>query len=94
MKVELQRHFKEGLPEKVGGLVKEAEKEIDDQNLRLKIADEFGYRAMDLPRRKRRKSRPSGRRRRRGRRKLRAEVVFEALATEASAPGTRIPTHG
>ena len=47
LKVELQRHFKEGLPEKVGGLVEEAEKEIDDQNLRLKIADEFGYRAME-----------------------------------------------
>ena len=47
MKVELQKHFKEGLPEKVGGLVKEAEKEIDDQNLRLKIADEFGYKAME-----------------------------------------------
>ena len=25
----------------------EAEKEIDDQNLRLKIADEFGYKAME-----------------------------------------------
>ena len=47
LKVELQRHFKEGLPEKIRGLVKEAEKEIDDQNLRLKIADEFGYRAME-----------------------------------------------
>ena len=47
LKVELQKHFKEGLPEKVGGLVKEAEKEIDDQNLRLKIADEFGYKAME-----------------------------------------------
>ena len=46
LKVELQKHFKEGLPEKIGGLVKEAEKEIDDQNLRLKIADEFGYKAM------------------------------------------------
>ena len=47
MKVELQKHFKEGLPEKVGGLFKEAEKEIDDQNLRLKIADKFGYKAME-----------------------------------------------
>ena len=47
LKVELQKHFKEGLPEKVGGLVKEAEKEIVDQNLRLKIADEFGYKAME-----------------------------------------------
>ena len=46
LKVELEKHFKEGLPEKIGGLVKEAEKEIDDQNLRLKIADEFGYKAM------------------------------------------------
>ena len=47
LKVELEKHFKEGLPEGVGGLVKEAEKEIDDQNLRVKIADEFGYKAME-----------------------------------------------
>ena len=47
LKVELRKHFKKDLPEKVGGLVKEAEKEIDDQNLRLKIADEFGYKAME-----------------------------------------------
>ena len=46
LKVELEKHFKEGLPEKIGGLVKEAEKEIDDQNHSLKIADEFGFLAM------------------------------------------------
>ena len=47
LKVELEKHFKEGLPEGIGGLVKEAGKEIDDQNLRLKVADEFGFKAME-----------------------------------------------
>ena len=47
LKVELEKHFKEGLSEKIGGLLKEAEKEIEDKNLRLKIADEFGYKAME-----------------------------------------------
>ena len=47
LKVELEKHFKGGLPEGIGGLVKEAGKEIDDQNLRLKIADEFGFKAME-----------------------------------------------
>ena len=47
LKVELKKHFKEGLPEKIEGLVKEAEKEIDDQNHKLKIADEFGFPALD-----------------------------------------------
>ena len=40
LKVELKKHFKEGLPEKIEGLVKEAEKEIDDQNHKLKIAED------------------------------------------------------
>ena len=47
LKVELEKHFKGGLPEGIGGLVKEAGKEIDDQNLRLKVADEFGFKAME-----------------------------------------------
>ena len=47
LKVELKKHFKEGLPEKIEVLVKEAEKEIDDQNHKLKIADEFGFPALD-----------------------------------------------
>ena len=47
LKVELKKHFKEGLPEKIEGLVKEAEKEIDYQNHKLKIADEFGFPALD-----------------------------------------------
>ena len=32
LRVELKKHFKNGLPEKIEGLVKEGEKEIDDQN--------------------------------------------------------------
>ena len=47
LRVELKKHFKEGLPEKIEGLVKEGEKEIDDQNHKLKIADEFGFPALD-----------------------------------------------
>ena len=47
LKVELKKHFKNGLPEKVEGLIKEGEKEIDDQNHKLKIADEFGFPALD-----------------------------------------------
>jgi hypothetical protein len=47
LKVELKKHFKKELPEKVGGLVKEVEEEIDDQNLKLKVADEFGFKAME-----------------------------------------------
>ena len=47
LRVELKKHFKNGLPEKIEGLVKEGEKEIDDQNHKLKIADEFGFPALD-----------------------------------------------
>jgi hypothetical protein len=47
LKVELKKHFKKELPEKVGGLVKEVEKEIDDQTLKLKVADKFGFKAME-----------------------------------------------
>ena len=47
LKVELKKHFKSGLPEKIEGLIKEGEKEIDDQNHKLKIADEFGFPALD-----------------------------------------------
>jgi hypothetical protein len=45
LKVELEKNFKHGVPEEIGGLVKELGKEIDDRNLELKIADEFGYKA-------------------------------------------------
>ena len=47
LKVELKKHFKNGLPDKLEELIKEGEKEIDDQNHKLKIADEFGCRALD-----------------------------------------------
>ena len=47
LKFELKKHFKNGLPEKVEELIKEGEKEIDDQNHKLKIADKFGFRALD-----------------------------------------------
>ena len=41
LKVELKKHFKDGLPEKVEEIIKEGEKEVDEQNHRLKIADDF-----------------------------------------------------
>ena len=47
LKVELKKHFKNGLPEKIEELIKEGEKEIDDEIHKLKIADEFGFRALE-----------------------------------------------
>ena len=47
LKVEVKKHFKKGLPEKVEELIKEGEKEIDDENHKLKIANEFGFRALE-----------------------------------------------
>ena len=47
LKSELENCFDKVLPERVGSLVKEVEKVIDDQNLKLKIADEFGFDAME-----------------------------------------------
>ena len=35
------------IPAKVEDVIKEGEKKIDDQNHKLKIADEFGFKAMD-----------------------------------------------
>ena len=47
LKSELENCFDKVLPERVGSLVKKVEKVIDDQNLKLKIADEFGFDAME-----------------------------------------------
>ena len=47
LRFELQKHFRGGVPDKMERLIKEVEKEIDDQNHKLKIADEFGFRALD-----------------------------------------------
>ena len=46
MRVELKKHFKNGLPEKIVELIKEGEKEIDDENHKFKIANEFGFKAV------------------------------------------------
>ena len=46
MRVELKKHFRNGLPEKIKELIKEGEKEIDDENHKLKIANEFGFKAV------------------------------------------------
>ena len=43
LKSDLKKHFKDGLPEKVEEIIKEGEKEFDEQNHKLKIADEFGF---------------------------------------------------
>ena len=43
----MKKHFKNGLPDRVEELIKKGEKEIDDQNHKLKIADEFGFRALE-----------------------------------------------
>ena len=47
LKVELKKHFKDSLPEKVEKIIKEGEKEFDEQNHQLKIADEFGFRGLE-----------------------------------------------
>ena len=47
MRVELKKHFKDGLPPKIEELIKEGEKEIDDENHKLKIANEFSYKAVE-----------------------------------------------
>ena len=38
LKVKLKKHFKDGLPEKVEEIIKEDEKELDEQNHQLKKA--------------------------------------------------------
>ena len=43
LKAELETCFEEKLPKEVEDLVKEVEEEIDGQNVKLKVADEFGY---------------------------------------------------
>ena len=47
MRVELKKLFRDGLPPKIEELIKEGEKEIDDENHKLKIANEFGYKAVE-----------------------------------------------
>ena len=47
LKSELEGCFEKKLPKEVESLVKEVEEEIDEQNVKLKIADEFGFGAME-----------------------------------------------
>ncbi len=46
MRAELQKHFKT-LPLKIDELIKEGEKEIDDGNHKLKIANDYGFKAVE-----------------------------------------------
>ena len=46
MRAELQKHFKT-LPPKIDELIKEGEKEIDDGNHKLKIANDYGFKAVE-----------------------------------------------
>ena len=46
LKTELEICFEKNLPKEVEDLVKEVEEEIDGQNVKVKVADEFGYAAM------------------------------------------------
>ena len=47
LKTELEACFEKKLPKGVEDLVKEVEEEIDGQNVKLKVADEFGYPAAE-----------------------------------------------
>ena len=46
LRVELKKHIKEKIPDNVDKIVKEGQAKID-QNPKLKIADEFGFRALE-----------------------------------------------
>jgi len=46
MRVKLRKHFKT-LPSKIEELIKEGEKEIEDENHKLKIANDFGFKAVE-----------------------------------------------
>ena len=43
----LKNHFKEGVPDNIEEIIKEGETKLDDQNHKMKIADEFGFKAID-----------------------------------------------
>ena len=47
LKTELEGCFEKKLPKEIESLVKEVEEVIDEQNVKLKIADEFGFGAME-----------------------------------------------
>ena len=47
LKTELESCFEKKLPKEVEDLMKEVEVEIDEQNVKLKVADEFGYSAAE-----------------------------------------------
>ena len=106
MRVELRKHFKT-LPPKIDELIKEGEKEIDDGNHKLKIANDYGFKAVrSLSRtiwlemtRRRRRSRGSGRRRRIERRRRAVIEASEAAgaaseASEKAVKDTRIVVAG
>ena len=46
LRVELKKHIKEKIPDNVDKIVKEGQAKID-QNPKLKIADEFGFWALE-----------------------------------------------
>ena len=43
----LKSHFKEEIPNNIEEVIKEGETKLDDQNHKMKIADEFGFKALD-----------------------------------------------
>lgn len=47
LRVELKNNFEEMIPDKIEVIIKEGEKMIEDQCRKLKIADDFGFRALD-----------------------------------------------
>ena len=48
LKTELEGCFEKKLPKEIESLVKEVEEVIDEQNVKLKIADDFGFGAMEV----------------------------------------------
>ena len=47
LRVELKNYFEESIPDKIETIIKEGEQMIDDQCQKLKIADEFGFEALE-----------------------------------------------
>ena len=47
LRLELKKHFRRGVPDKIEELIKAGEKELDEQNHKLKVADEFGFHGLE-----------------------------------------------
>ena len=47
LRSKLKKHFSDGIPDDIKGVIKEGETKLDDQNHKMKMADEFCFKALD-----------------------------------------------